>query len=238
MKSVLMCVPAYGGQMSELTTVSLFKTAQKFTREGIDHSLLTTANESLICRGRSRLFNFFYHRTNYDKFLFIDSDVRFAPEDVEKLLELDVDVCAAGVPLKSTTPTYNFGTVTTNGKLIWNSNKTAFEADFVGTAFMMIDRKVFEEMARAYPKLRYKPDTSGRYTNKPADEIEARNSFHFFNTYICQQTGDIRSEDYAFCDRWRDIGGKIWIRPDIQLSHVGSHEFVGTNLEETFNLYK
>ncbi len=238
-KSVLMCIPAYGGNVSELTTVGIFKTARDFTEKGIYHSLLTTANESLICRGRSKLFNFFYHRTDFDKFLFIDSDIKFQPSDIEKLLDLDVEMCAAGVPLKSTTPTYNFGIPTSNGKPIWNEDKSAFKTDFVGTAFLMIDRVVFEKMARAYPNLRYMPETTSTYTNKPAiDDIEINNSFHFFQTYICQNTCSIRSEDYAFCDRWKDIGGDIWIRPDIQLSHVGSNVFEGANLMEKFEKLK
>jgi GT2 family glycosyltransferase len=37
-------------------------------------------------------------------------------------------------------------------------------------------------------------------------------------------------EDYAFCERFRAAGGTIWLRPDIVLTHVGSHVFTGGNL--------
>jgi hypothetical protein len=239
-KHILIAMPCYGGQMSELTGVGLFKTAQQLSRQDIRVSLLTVGNESMICRARSKIFNYFYHRTDADKIIFIDADIQFVPDDILKLLELDVDFCAAGVPLKSTTPTYNFGVVVDeHGNLKWNSNKTAFEVDFVGTAFMMLDRRVHDVMSPCYPELRYRPDTTGRYTNAPATtEHEVYNSFHFFQTYIDQTTGDFRSEDYAFCDRWTKLGEKIFLRPDIQLNHVGSNVFTGINLEEQFNKLK
>jgi hypothetical protein len=39
------------------------------------------------------------------------------------------------------------------------------------------------------------------------------------------------SEDYVFCDRWRDHGGKIFVDPTIKLGHVGSWNYQGS-LEE------
>lgn len=32
------------------------------------------------------------------------------------------------------------------------------------------------------------------------------------------------TEDYAFCQRWRDIGGQLWVDPDIDFKlHVAFH---------------
>ena len=44
---------------------------------------------------------------------------------------------------------------------------------------------------------------------------------------IHPDTGIYLSEDYAFCKRWIDIGGKVYARIDIDLSHIGKHYFKG-----------
>jgi hypothetical protein len=36
------------------------------------------------------------------------------------------------------------------------------------------------------------------------------------------------SEDISFCARWREIGGKVWIDPEIAMGHVGYKAFNGT----------
>jgi hypothetical protein len=44
---------------------------------------------------------------------------------------------------------------------------------------------------------------------------------------IHPETGEYLSEDYAFCHRWRAIGGRIWLDTQCRLTHVGSFEFHG-----------
>jgi hypothetical protein len=39
--------------------------------------------------------------------------------------------------------------------------------------------------------------------------------------------GRRRGEDYSFCHRWRAIGGRIWVDPDIHMGHVGPKLFDG-----------
>jgi hypothetical protein len=33
------------------------------------------------------------------------------------------------------------------------------------------------------------------------------------------------SEDWTFCENWRDLGGKIWVDTRVLLRHVGSYVF-------------
>ena len=41
------------------------------------------------------------------------------------------------------------------------------------------------------------------------------------------ETGIYLSEDYAFCRRWRDLGGEIWLDAQGSLTHSGSCDFTG-----------
>jgi hypothetical protein len=35
------------------------------------------------------------------------------------------------------------------------------------------------------------------------------------------------TEDYSFCERWRRIGGKVWLDPTIAMGHIGNKMFAG-----------
>ena len=38
-------------------------------------------------------------------------------------------------------------------------------------------------------------------------------------------------EDYAFCYRWRALGGKIWLDTEGKIDHVGVHKFGGQGMK-------
>ena len=48
-----------------------------------------------------------------------------------------------------------------------------------------------------------------------------------FECLIDRDTGLYLSEDYAFCQRWRDIGGEVWLDAAARLTHTGPHAFPG-----------
>ena len=37
----------------------------------------------------------------------------------------------------------------------------------------------------------------------------------------------VLAEDYAFCQRWRDMGGKVYCDVMITMGHVGKYEYAG-----------
>lgn len=99
----------------------------------------------------------------------------------------------------------------------------------VGTGFMMTKRDVFTRFKEHYPDFRYKPDHVGQKNFDGSRYIHA-----FFDCFIDRGEGPgyggserYLSEDYAFCQRWRFMGGTIWLCPWMQTSHVGSYIFEG-----------
>lgn len=83
--SILIAMPCYGGMVSDKTAKGLFNLGKELRSAGVDHGLLTMANESLVTKARSRIANFFMNNTEYEHILFIDADVGFNPDDVFEL---------------------------------------------------------------------------------------------------------------------------------------------------------
>ena len=52
-----------------------------------------------------------------------------------------------------------------------------------------------------------------------------------FDTLIEPETGQHLSEDYAFCRRWRDLGGEIWADMEARLTHTGPATYRGSLVE-------
>jgi hypothetical protein len=94
-----------------------------------------------------------------------------------------------------------------------------------GTGFMMIERSVFTTMATYYPELRYENDITGY------DNAHTRGNFWgFFDTLIHPESRRYLSEDYAFCHRWTQCGGEIWMDVESTLTHQGGYAFTGSFL--------
>jgi hypothetical protein len=48
-----------------------------------------------------------------------------------------------------------------------------------------------------------------------------------FECAIDPQSGVYLSEDYAFCARWRALGGEIWLDLHSRLTHTGTSSYEG-----------
>jgi hypothetical protein len=179
--------------------------------------------------------------------MFIDADIGFSPDQVIRLLRFDADVAAGAYPLKQ----YDWEKVERAVRadrpdvqisalhyvLAWEGKgtietKNGFaRVKRVGTGFLLIRRNVIEQMCQAYPELRHiAPVYAGL---KP--EVEPR--WALFDCMIDSETKEYLSEDYAFCQRWRAVGGKIWLDTLSKLSHVGPIVFAG-DLQAQFRLSK
>jgi hypothetical protein len=93
----------------------------------------------------------------------------------------------------------------------------------IGTGFMLVKREVFEKFEKQYPELRYKPDHVGQANFDGSRYIHA-----FFDTAIDHGKSDrYLSEDYMFCQWWRNMGGTIWLCPWMKTHHIGTYAFHG-----------
>ena len=149
-----------------------------------------------------------------DAFLFIDDDLGWEPDALLRLVETPGDVVAGDYRFKMAEEEY-MGVLASgpNGKPIGRADGCAL-AERVPGGFLKVTRAAVDRFAHAYPHLRF------------GDAID------LFNHGAID--GVWHGEDYAFSKRWRDIGGELWVIPDLTLSHHGWDDdavFVG-NLHE------
>jgi hypothetical protein len=43
------------------------------------------------------------------------------------------------------------------------------------------------------------------------------------------------SEDWTFCENWRDLGGQVWVDKRVLLRHTGTYVFDGTTQEKLYH---
>lgn len=156
--------------------------------------------------------------------IYIDDDMGWKPEAVIRLLASEQPVIAAVGRMKVDKPNSDpevwcFDALTDAEMNIPSPDEMgAIEVKAVGTAFMKIERCVFERLASAHPEWKREGPKSA------PDKVKAR-YYQFFRFDVDDVTE--MGEDFVFCRRWRDLGGGVFIDPHIELTHVGTKAWPG-----------
>ena len=182
-RKLFLAVPMYGGQCAGMFTRSVADLSAICTKHGIPLQLFFLFNESLVTRARNYCVDEFM-RSGATHLMFIDSDIGFNPQDVIALLamqndESEYDVIGGPYPkkciswekikqavdkgmadenpnnLEKYVGDYVFNPKTTQREIPLNQPVEVLE---IGTGFMMVRRKTFEDYQKAFPHLWYKPD--------------------------------------------------------------------------------
>jgi hypothetical protein len=204
--SLLIATPMYGGQCTKEYFESCLQLKDALVQQNIEHAWLTTANESLVTRARNTSAATFL-KTEFRYFMFIDADISFTADDVGKLWNLQTEVAVAAYPMKVEAEPLS---AWVGGELVTDldSLPNPCPVDYAGTGFMMIRRDVFEKMKR--PEIFHQEGRVG-------------DCWAFFDTAV--EDGIYWSEDYWFCRKWREAGGRVLMDPTIRLGHVGRRIF-------------
>lgn len=234
--SIYLATPAYGGLVYIHYAQSLLTLQAACASRGVRLRTEMMGGEALIQRGRARLLAKFLHETDASHILFCDADIGFAPENLWRLLKSGHDVVAGVAPAKGLNWEKARLAALAGAKNLQTAaqiyvvrflptpdNSVQVDGGFArvaycGTGFMLISRKAAQAVVDAHPEL----------TAKMGDMAEGgRDAVMVFDTLIEPGTGEYLSEDYAFCRRWRDLGGEIWVDLESPLTHVGTGTFSG-----------
>ena len=232
MVSIFVSTPCYGGQVLEQYAASMIHLAAEFRKNGIEMSYDTTENESLVQRARNVSLGRFMQKSKCDYMMFIDADIHFDPESVIRLIKSGHDFSCACYPKKvimwdncqeaiknkdDRPPALMASSLVMNIAGQKSSVKDGFVEVLDGpTGFMLFKRSVIEKMQEKYPELDCKND----HQNRDFDEYCA-----LFDCMIDPVSKRYLSEDYAFCRRWQQMGGKIYADTNTTLGHVGNLGF-------------
>jgi hypothetical protein len=227
---VHICMPCYGGMLTEQTFMSFVKWANTCRQLGIDWTVETMTNESLISRARNTLSAKFLHTEGSTHLMFIDADIGWEPWHLLALLNADKDVIGGLYPMKSLPVKWCVNGIPGQ---VEDPESNLIEVTKTGTGFLLIKREVFDKL-NAHPAVRPFSNDIG------LDPALNQYMKTYFDTAV--REGRYYSEDWTFCENWRDIGGQVFVDKRILLKHVGTytfdygtHEKLYKDLGEMFN---
>jgi hypothetical protein len=213
---VHIAMPCYGGMLTESTFMSFIKWANTARQLGIDWTLETMVNESLISRARNTLTAKFLDMPDATHLFFVDADIGWEPWHLLVLLNRDVDVIGGLYPMK----TMPIKWVVNGFDGAEEGPDGLQEVSKAGTGFLLTKKHVFEKM-NAHPAVKqYKNDIG-------LDPKYDKYLKTYFDTAVRQNR--YYSEDWTFCENWRDLGGRIWVDKRVLLRHSGSYVFCMEN---------
>jgi hypothetical protein len=211
---VHMCMPCYGGQLTESTFMSYIKWANTARQLGLDWTVETMTNESLISRARNTLTAKFLHTKESTHLMFIDADIGWEPWHLLVMLDAQKDVIGGLYPMKSLPIKWCVNGIP--GQPEPAAGENLIEVSKTGTGFMLIKRDVFEKLD-AHPATKPFKNDIGL---DPALDPYMKT---YFDTAV--REGRYYSEDWTFCENWRDIGGQVWVDKRVLLRHTGTYTF-------------
>jgi glycosyltransferase involved in cell wall biosynthesis len=206
MKKVLIGTPSYDGRIDTWFADSLVRTVKESISRKIQVNAIYPSYDSLIQRARNDLFRMALEG-KYDTLFFIDSDTEWEPEWFFRLLERPEPVVGGSLVKKSETEGYTVKI--TNKNLKYSEDKKLLEVDGVGTGFLKVDRFALDKLW-----LMSEPYLNDGKDNRMIFDIKIEN-------------GDLISEDYIMCSKWRSLGYKVWLDPTITCNHNGVKKYKG-----------
>ena len=210
---VHLCMPCYGGQLTESTFMSYIKWANVARQLGLDWTVETMTNESLISRARNTLTAKFLHTKESTHLMFIDADIGWEPWHLLVMLNHDKDVVGGLYPMKSLPVKWCVNGIPGAEQ---NDPSGLIEVTKTGTGFLLMKRDVFEKL-NAHPAVKPFINDIG------LDPVLNPYMKTYFDTAVRENR--YYSEDWTFCENWRDIGGQVFVDKRVLLKHTGTYVF-------------
>lgn len=194
---VLLATPAYS-DVGAGYAYALHESGKALQRAGIDSQAAILSGDCHVDDARNRIVAEFL-AGEYTDLVFLDADVRWEPESLIRLLSYDFGLVGATYPYREGERA--FPGIFMQGEQYANQCGL-LEVEALPTGFLRIRRDVLEQLAETAPK----------FMNKAG----------LLMPLIFERTleGNHRyGGDITFCRKYRKLGGRVWLDPEIELEH-------------------
>jgi hypothetical protein len=133
-----------------------------------------------------------------DYLFFVDTDVIFPPDGLNRLLARNKDIIGGMYNMKVIPPVNTIKMADENGKIIavkdFDVPTKLFQCYAIPSGFMLIKLDAIKDLKKPF-------------------------------NFDYDQNGEFIGEDVGFCKRCHDIGLEIWCDPTINIGHIGSYVY-------------
>lgn len=197
---IFVAIPVYDGKLQVQTVRCLLDEQAIAGGAGDEFQVMFLPNCSHAAMGRNQLVQNFLD-SGADKLIFLDADITFENGSLVKLAHKPVDFVGGAYRFKLEEESYPVGWL--DKAELWANELGLLEVSTLPGGFLCLSRNVFEKLKEAHPDRTYE---------------------HFGKTANCFfqmrfHEGRLYGEDSFFCKEWRDIGGKVYLDPEIALTH-------------------
>lgn len=226
---VALATPFYMSQENANYGEAMIYTTRMLTQAGIDWELIRVNGDSYVDRAKNTIIANFLESDCTD-LVMIDSDESWHPLAISRLLQHPEDIVAGAYPFKNSwgrfagnplveikhgMPVY-FGRELSDGAVL-------LEAYNIAGGFLRIKRDALVKYAQEYPNDVYMDEFAW-----PPRRNRIYTAFFMCDIKDFQRYG----EDAYFSRRMKEIGIKLYIDPNITISHHGMNTWSG-NLHES-----
>ena len=200
-KKVVFCVPTLTRPYPQLLE-SLKASIPLIVDAGWDEGMVSEIGCPYISAARATMLRKALD-VKADVIVFIDHDLSWDAPDLLKLIEAEGDVIAGLYRFKYPDKTEYMGVLDDLDGMPQVRADGCIKATRVPAGFLKVTRNAVNRFMRAYPDLMY-----GEPCNPSVDLF---NHGAYKNAWW--------GEDFAFSRNWTEMGGDIWIVPDLNLTH-------------------
>lgn len=209
----MIAIPAYSGTIHIPTMRSLVTDMLGLAKAGIAITLSDEIGSTYLNDARSEILHTFVESQCTD-LIFIDHDVCWPGGGMLRLLNHEVDIVGGIYPQRVEPIRFN---VRTREENVYPVDEKTGLVDVLGlhTGFLRISKRAAVKMTQHYK------DTDITYERQGVKIVG------LFDPYRPEGTLRKLGDDYAFCQRWIDIGGKCWLDWQIPMGHIGLKCYAG-----------
>jgi hypothetical protein len=180
--------------------------------ESRGYEVWRTPGWSAIDQCRNRMAYDAVYRRKFQEVLWIDSDIFFHPDDVERIRGWNEDIVAAAYPMKGW-PQMTVQPLP-GDKVEFKKSGVLQEVMCVATGFLFTKSKVFRDIQC---KLNL-PECNTSFSDP---------QIPFFQPNVWELDGEkyYLGEDFSFCIRARQCGFPIWLDTGIKIGHIGKYTY-------------